>query len=109
MKIKEAHFVNGHPPQVVRFGIRFVCASIGSGVGNYGVVTPVAMVIRKDRFEFKMLRLDSCFFMRLTRSRSNRIFVRIKRATRQRPGASAVGPCGSQLKKDTWSLKVGAH
>jgi hypothetical protein len=109
MKIKEAHFVNGHPPQVVRFGIRFVCACIGCGVGNHSVVTPVAVVIRKDRFEFKMLRLDTCFFVRLTRSRSNGVFMGIKRSAWQRPGASAMGPCGSQLKKDTWSLKVSAH
>jgi hypothetical protein len=67
------------------------------------------MVIRKDRFEFKMLRLDACFFVRLTRSGSNRIFMGIKRATRQRPSASAVGPCGTQLKQNTWSLKVSAH
>jgi hypothetical protein len=67
------------------------------------------VVIRKDRFEFKMLRLDTCFFMCFTRSGSNRIFMGIKRATRQRPCASAVGPCGTQLKKDTWSLKVSAH
>jgi hypothetical protein len=67
------------------------------------------MVIRKDRFEFKMLRLDTCFFVRLTRSRSNRIFVRIKCATRQRPGASAMDPCGTQLKQYARDLKVSAH
>jgi hypothetical protein len=67
------------------------------------------MVIRKDRFEFKMLGLDTFFFMRLTRSRSNGVFVGIKRSAWQCPGATAMGPCSTQLKKDTWSLKVSAH
>jgi hypothetical protein len=56
-----------------------------------------------------MLRFDACFFVRFSRGSSNGVFMGIKRATRQRPGTSAVGPCSTQLKKDTRDLKVGAY
>ena len=51
----------------------------------------------------------SQFFVCLTRSSSNGVFMGIKRSTWQRPGSSAMDPRGSQLKQNTRNLEVSAY
>ena len=68
VKIKEAHFINWHPSQIIGFRICFVSTGIGTGMCDDSVISPVAVVVRKDCFEFKMLWLYARFFVCLASS-----------------------------------------
>ena len=74
-----------------------------------GVVSPVAVVVAEDFAHLDSRVVDADFFSRFAQCRSDDVFVRISRATRQGPGAAAMCPAGAQLQEHARPSEIGSH
>jgi hypothetical protein len=103
------HLVQGYPAQFVGLGVGQVCPRIALGVGNHGVVAPVAVVVAEDGLHVEVLGLDAGFLPGLTGGCGHGVFVRVECTSGQCPGPAAVGPRSPELQEHVGVVHVPAH
>jgi len=109
VKVVGTHFVDVHPVQGFRLAVGDAGVGVTVTVGDDRVVTPRTVVVGEDVDDVEVLFFDADFFPCLALGRGDGIFVRVERASGQRPCAAAVGPCGTQLEKYMWFGKIAAY
>ena len=82
---------------------------IARDMSNHCVVAPVAVIVGIDVFDIQKLLVDSCFFVCFANRSLDRIFVRVKSATRNGPGATTMCPRRTQLQQHMWLAHIEAH